>query len=528
MGVTVTDQTTVIDACNDAAPVNWNVHAISGAPGVLSSLDATDEEQPPFEGTYCYGFDLDIENGGHYKSFGAIDYSAKIIYFAACVWTAANLEVMAPGGGAQAGVYIIARDSAGNYGYWHVAGSDTYKGGWRVFVASLARAPDTNSGTAPNLVNCDGVGIGFNHKAKSKAAHNCFIDLLREADIGDGLKIVTDAASVASLADVVAGDGTELIREAGGVYFTKAPFVCGDTAAGDMEFKETGEILIFEDLDVPAGHYGITVQGNAAGTIKFQSGNKTAGGRGIQGLQIIGNKPFHFTATDSDIDELKIYGTAFVNFSNIYQPPNAAGREFIDCTYLEGVEVDHDTCVNKYCTFINADDGGTGSGASKIDSASHNVSYCTYLNCPNGWHVPSSLTLACAGNMFSGCTYDVENSGDDADVVINASAGSNIATHEETGSGTPTTVINNPKYFTLTNLKAGSDVKIIKQSDRSVLGGTDNSGTSFEYEYNYAGDIPIWFAVIHANWLPTYFEADTLVDSDKTIKLFWFPDRTKV
>jgi hypothetical protein len=82
-------------------------------------------------------------------------------------------------------------------------------------------------------------------------------------------------------------------------------------------------------------------------------------------------------------------------------------------------------------------------------------------------------------------------------------------------------------FFKLDNLKTGSDVKIIRVSDKAVLDGTDNSGTSFTYNYTYGGgDVPIYYAVMHEDWLPTYYETATLSNDDQTIPLFWFPDRS--
>ena len=489
MAVVVTSQLTDIDTCDASSPSGWNVHGISGTPGTLSSVQTSDEEQPPFAGTYCYAFDLDVENGGHYKTVSA-DYSSKIIYIAAAVWTAGNLQTFAPGGGAQSGVYIIARDTSGNYGYWHIAGSDTYKGGWRVFVADLSRAPDTNSGTAPNLANCDGVGIGFNHLAKSKAAHNCFIDLLREADSGDGLKVTTTSSSVATLADIVAGDGTELLSYERGLYFAKAPLIFGDTTSGDMEFADTGEILVFEDVDVPAGHYGITVEGNSGGTIEFQAGAKS-GARGISGLTVLGNAPFHFTATDTDIDALKLYGTTFKNYADMAFPVTAAGREVIDCTFVGGGEVTVSTCPFTYCSWIDADDGGAASGAVLITSTVHQVQYCSFINCPDAWHMTTGGTYPSVGNQFSGNTYDVENSGASASITIEATATSNISTHHETGAPPGTTTISNPVSLIINIVDADGapitatcEVTVVKDSDTSELYHAENVTTGTT-TYNY-------------------------------------------
>jgi len=530
MAVVVTSQLTTIDACEDATPSGWTAHNISGAMGVLASITASSEEQAPFAGTYSYAYDIDIENGGYVKAVSG-DYSSKIIYIAGVIWT--GIEVLAPGGGSQSGVYIIAGDSSGNWGYWHVAGSDTYKGGWRVFVADLSRAPDTNSGTAPNLANCTSIGLGWNSLSKSKATHNAFFDLLREADSGDGLKVTTTSSSVATLADLVAGDGTELITYERGLYFTKVPLIFGDTTSGDMEFAETGEILVFEDVDVPAGHYGITVEGNSAGTIEFQLGTKS-GTRGISGLTILGNKPYHLTATDTDIDALKLYGTTFKNYSDMAFPVTATGREVIDCTFVGGGEVTVSTCPFTYCSWIDADDGGTASGAVLITSTSHQVQYCSFINCPDAWHMTTTGTYPCVGNQFSGNTYDVENSGNSAAIIIEATATSNINTHHETGSPPGTTTVSNPVSLIIDIVDANGaaitatcEVTVVRNSDTVELYHAEDvtTGTT-TYNFTSGSGTVTYINVVNVTgYEPKTVNNFTLPSADATVTIQLDADR---
>jgi len=402
MAVNVTSQLSTLDSCESAS---WTVHNISGSMGSLAAIQVSDEEQPPREGTYCIGWDIDAENGGYYYGFSSTDYSSKIVYVWACVWTAAQLEVLAPGGGSQSGVYIIATDGT-NFGYWHVAGKDTYTGGWRCFAADLSRAPDTNSGSAPNLANCTGIGIGFNHLAKSKAAHNAFVDYLRIGDSGSGLKTTTDSSSVADFADIYAGDDSIAvgILRTDNVTFAQGPLNCGDNTSGDFEFLDTGKILLFEAADVPSGHYGITVLANSGGTIKFQLGTKS-GDRGIQGCTIEGVIPFSMDFTDTDIDELKLYDTTFRNASTIDLPPNASGREVIDCRFVGCGLVTPDTCVIEFCNFIEAD-----ATAVVISSISHNLSDSGFINCPVAIEIDAEGTFPFSNVEMSGCTTDIENS----------------------------------------------------------------------------------------------------------------------
>jgi hypothetical protein len=63
-----------------------------------------------------------------------------------------------------------------------------------------------------------------------------------------------------------------------------------------------------------------------------------------------------------------------------------------------------------------------------------------------------------------------------AAITINQVNGSNAITTSNTGGGSITLVTSNT--FTITNIVDGSEVRIIKQSDLSELGGAENVGAS--------------------------------------------------
>jgi hypothetical protein len=404
MAVTVTSQLTTIDACE--ATTDWLIHNRAGSMGALAAIDATDEEVPPKEGTYCLCFDCDIENGGYYHSLAATaDYSAKMIYIWAFCLNPPQLDTKTNGG-----IYIIARDTSANYGYWYVGGSDNYTGGWKCWAADLSRAPNANSGTAPNLANCDGVGIGFKNLAKSKASHNMFFDFMREADSGDGILVETTASSVATWADLASADDTAaigVIRVSGGVYFVQGPITFGDTAGGDCEFDDSGQLIVFEEADVQAGHYEIVIEG-ATGTLNYQMGD-AAGARGVSGCVFKTASPttesYALTTTDTDVDLLKLYGCTFIGVGITSLPVTSASKEIISCGFEECGPVVVSTCTVTYCNFINS-----AGSAVQIASASHAVTNCNFIGCATGIEFTAAGTYALSGIQFTNCTIDVENS----------------------------------------------------------------------------------------------------------------------
>jgi hypothetical protein len=372
--------------------------------GALAAVNLVDDDEaPPINGVDCLAWDCDVETGGYYYSFTTQDYSGTHFWIWALITNAFVLEDLIPASG-QSGLYIIARDSTGNFGYWHVGGKDTYEGGWRCFIADLSSIPDTNNGTNPDMSDCTGLGLGVRCTGKSKAAHNCFIDFLRTGNAG--LKILTTAASVADWQDIFDGDdsiGIGCMRQSGLVSFGQGQLQLGDNTSGDIEFVDTGKLVVFEDVLVAASLHEIKVIGNSGGTIKFRMGVKS-GVRGIQGCTLKGNIPFKFTATDTDIDELKLYGSLLNNAGDISLPVTATGREVLDCVFEACGVVIASTCIVKYCSFINSD-----AEAVRLASISHNVDTCSFIGCAVGVQITVAGTYTFNALKFAGCTVDVEN-----------------------------------------------------------------------------------------------------------------------
>jgi hypothetical protein len=403
MAVVVTSQLTTIDACE--ATTDWAIHNRAGTMGALAAIDATDEEVPPKEGTYCLCFDCDIENGGYVHTLDTTyDYSSKMIYIWAFCLNPPQLDTKTNGG-----VYIIGRDTSANYGYWYVGGSDNYTGGWRCWVADVSRAPDANSGTAPNMALCDGIGIGFKNLAKSKATHNMFFDYVREADGGDGIMVETTSTTIATWADLASADDAAaigVIRESGGVYFVQGPITFGDTAGGDLKFDDTAQLVVFEESDVQTGHYVVTVEG-ATGTIAYQMGDP-AGARGISGCVLktasAAAESFAIVATDTDIDTLYLYGCSFIGAGQTSLPVTAVWREVISCNFEDCGPVLISTCIVTYCNFINS-----AAEAVQVSSTSHNMTYCNFIGCTVGVQFTAAGTYDFDNIQFTNCTTDVEN-----------------------------------------------------------------------------------------------------------------------
>lgn len=389
---------------------------------------------------------------------------------------------------ANGGIQFYLSDGA-NTGYWYVSGSDSYPGGWINLVIDLSKAVD--SGTKPNMSAITTMGIRVNLTTGAKKAQCAWVDHIYA---GDGLIIYgDDAGSDFDFADVLAQDelttnGWGMIRSIGGVFYLIGSLTFGDASGtGDLKFKDLSQIVIFEDRPVNASLYDISVVNNGTGTGNFQLGN-TSGGKGIQGCTIKseGAIKYSITAVDTDIDIFKLYGCNLIDASIIDFPVSASGREVLSCTFEACGVVDPDTCVVKYCNFINAD-----GVACYLATASHQVSSCNFIANPHGLEFAYSTLDTLYGCLFSGSNgttlYDAKHS-DSGAFVLNKGTEDGVTTNingayiEETGGGSTTVVLNVDTIITVRDI---TDSSLVSNA-RVLLLASDNTG-----DFNYQESVTI-------------------------------------
>jgi len=80
--------------------------------------------------------------------------------------------------------------------------------------------------------------------------------------------------------------------------------------------------------------------------------------------------------------------------------------------------------------------------------------------------------------------------------------------------------------FGLTGLIAGSEVRIFRDSDSGEEAGIESSGTTFDYNYTYASDIPVFVVVFHTNYKPVRLETIVLTNTNQSILIQQIFDRT--
>lgn len=428
MAITVTPNLTDISLCE--ATTGWSS-------GALNSL-AGDQLQ----GTYCMALQVKATTSAIIKyDMTSANFTGKHLYG----WLKVNGTVDTKANG---GFRLYVEDTSGNYGVWYVGGKDTgtVSGGWQCYVIDPASTPTTGSGTV-NVSLVRYVGCQFKTLTSVvSTTQNCFWDAFR---YGTGLTINSLSSDTITFENIFTQDDSTtykwgVVTKVVGCYVIQGKLTFGDTGTGSISFVDTNQIVLFPDnAFVSTTCYGIEVLANSTGTINFTLGSKS-GSSGVQGcvLKAVGTRTFTFTASNTNIDILKLYGTTFIKAGTITLLPNVTGREVLNCNFNTCGEVTADTCVITSCNFISS------TGNALLLTSSHNVTYCSFISCVNATHLNTAGPYTYSYLTFSGNTYDVNNTYGSS-ITVNLS-NSNATTY----TGSAVVFVADPVTISVTALDA--------------------------------------------------------------------------
>jgi hypothetical protein len=481
------------------------------------------------EGTNCLGLSVDAATSYAWETVSLNLTSCHVYVWMVCLDT--QLDTQAAGG-----FRICLQDNSGNQAAWYVGGGDTGRGigSWWRFCISADSTPSTFlSGSTLTRSNIVKVGVGFKHLAKSKATVNCCWDFVQYgASSTAGIKVTDGAAAPRDWAELYSKDwaaSAGIVQRLGSAYYIQGPVQFGDASSGNITFLDTNKVIFVEDGFLASGHPNITIVGNAAGTTSFTLGSKS-GNNGIQGCIFAQNtvtwtNAIHpkltVTATDTDIGELKLYGSSFIDCGAINLLATASGREALNCTFDSCAEVIPDTFIMTYCNFISSDNR-----AVRFSSTTPGVTYSNFINCPSGIEITVTGTVQFIGLTFShgAGQYDIENN-TTGSVIASCTFGANPSNYINTLGGT--TTIQNNKTLSLTNIQEGSEVRIYSAGTTTELDGVDTiSGTStFNYTYTYVAATYVDIVVHHTDY--QYYRIDDylLLDANSSLPIAQIYDR---
>lgn len=497
--MTIQNNLTLVNACDDSA--GWGSFNLAGVVGGLQDITTISEDMTiNVEGTQCLAFDCDKESGGYEYTISSTDLSGQHLYIWISVPTAlGGLEDLVPASG-QSGVFLTAKDSAGNRGYWHVAGADTWDGAWKCFKAFLGSTPDTNSGSAPDTTDIVAVGFGVDHpNAKSKASCNIFFDVCRYGNAGVSIYGGSQGSEL-NFDHLVTQDAVTaigIVRESGGVIFLNGPITFGHDTQ-DCFFKDAGQLIVFEDTPHTSGElYKFEVIEGVAQTTEFQLGNKS-GTQGIQGCYIkaAGSQDWNFFCSGEAVNVFNLYGNTFGRTKWV-EFAYSGEKEVLSCGFQDAGsgEVAPNGISFTYNNIINP----TDVGLAITDYGQAMPSDCNFIACKYAMRFDISGEFTLTNNIFTNNTYDIwNNSG--GSLTINCS-GSNAQSY----SGENVT-ITNTKYHRVTNVKQNSEVTYISGEGDSaiVLSHEEDVGADgiSQYNYNYSGDFEVDVLIMHLSYEP--------------------------
>lgn len=388
------------------------------------------------EGTYslCGTLKASGNNNAVFTPTAAVDMSGIKHLRCWYICTSGGLLNTFAAGGIQIGI-----SDGANECFWYLAGRDTYEGGWINLVVDVSSTQ--SSGTKPSSMNAITSITIRNNQAGGKNVDNVWIDNLC---LCDGLIAYgDDGGSYFDYDNIFLGDadptlGIGILRKIGGQYFSTGSIEIGNSAADTAtKFQAKSQVLVFEDRPVNAALYGlIPVDYGGANATEFIMGNKS-GTAGIQGCVIRtaseSQTPKFYVdgATDTDVDNFKLYGTTFFDGGLIDFPGAAVNVEILGCSFESCLQVDPDDASVSGCFFINTSDVD----AALLWNESIDISSCSFIanTTGAGIEMPSAAGTPYSYDalFFSGNTYDVLNSSGSS-ITVNKTNTADPSTYEGT------------------------------------------------------------------------------------------------
>lgn len=428
-------------------------------------------------------------------------------------WAAPNsIETKANGG-----MQLIIGNSAANYRKYYIYGRDTVVyGGWKCFAVNPSVTPSANQGTPTATLQYFGV-VANNALAVARGYPLAF-DATRS---GRGSIIMTagDANGYATFLGAANTNDTNtttgpiynrwgILSLVGGTYEMQGRLAFGNTTVA-VDFRDSNRNIVIQNTEyVTAGFNKFEII-NSSSRVDWTGISVSALGTVSKG---------QFVVTDNATVNLDT-----CTFTDMDTFTFQANTNIVDTVFRRCNIVTQGNCSITSSTFDRASNTAAlvcGSPAqvtrvTNTEFISRGAGHAIVIN-------GSAANTTLSGITFTGYATSNGSTGNEA-VFVNVATGS-LTLSITNGGNTPTirtagatVTVENAKTFTVTNIIANSEVRILRQSDlvelagAEVVSGTpsgenngvvsadpDNAGRyRFTYSYGYTADIPI-YVVVHA------------------------------
>lgn len=507
------------------------------------------------QGSRSYGYyTTSTRDGLLYDHGSAVDRSGETIYLWVNCGIAGLLDTKANGG-------MAVRFCGATVSDWfevNIAGSDDYptavSGGWIMLVVDVDKAKTASNrtnGTPPATTAIRYVGVTtVTATAMPRMVDNTWLDAMWSLPSGTaGIRV--EGQNTGSVdwtwSDIVAASdsgawGTAKTL-AGGAIAINTPIQFGANDAVTHGFSDTNVTVLWEDWDVGANLYGLTVLGGS-GVQSFELGIKSGTGddaTGAQGCVIqaaSGGQRWFFDCDDANIDACNIYGCSFTHGGD-FQLDNAntsvIGCLFLDCTsatvsnaadFLRCSVVNSNTADSTaflftddltdvvFCNFEFSDGHAvelTASGPTTQTSKGNKFTGYSGTPGSNLTAGPSGSTdAAISNNNGSATTINVTTTGDTPSV--------------RNESGTPSTTVNNNINTTLTGLANPTEVRVYTAGTTTELASQENVTTG-SFQFALAAGTNVDIRIFSISYLPADILNFTVPATDSSIPVSQVFDR---
>jgi hypothetical protein len=432
---------------------------------------------------------------------------------------------------ANGGAEVIFGNLSTAYYSQYVSGSDDWEfGGWRCYPVDPNLTPRDRTTGAPNgtwqwfgwnanVAATQSIGKGAPYGIDAIRFGRCDL-IATDGDLANGYATFLGAANWDNTGTRRLG----LLTPMNGVYQQQGLFVMG-LAGTPVDFRDSNRVIFIQNTEKVSANFNTFEVRNASSNVSWTAISISALGTVAKG---------RFVTTDNATVNISNCTFTDMNTFNFLSNATISETTFRRCGLITptGAVISGSTV-----------EASTATAAIIINTvAEMGVITDTTFNSNNrAINITAAGTYSFDGLLFAGNTYDVENSSTGL-VTINASNGSNVSTFINTNGGSTTIV--NTKTFTVNNIIADTEIRLIRQSDLVELAGVEVVGASpsgqnnmtvsadadnpgrykASYSYGYTGDVPIYVVAFNEQYQALYLN-NSLKADNSTLAVFQTTDR---
>jgi len=325
----VTDLQTITDAESET---NW---------AIINDGKLTLNDDFFIEGAASVGNIIDStgDRGLWYDRGAGLNLTGKYLY----IWQNTVCPIKTE---ALNGIRVRVGDTAGNWGEWTVGGSDTYAGGWQLYVVQVDMTYDFSSATPADRTILDKFGIMVRNLTTQKFVPSLNIDVIRYGtyyNVRGGTAV--DPVTFENILVADESDRYGVVHKVNEAYYLAGSLLIG-SGGTTTYFADSGNIVAFYDNRVNNRFYKIQCSGDNT-TLQFGnvigSGSTSIGTRGSY-VKSNGSR-FNLNIRNTGVN-VKLYGTTFDHASGVElgrQGVYLGGDnvDIVDCTFYDTYAVQH-------------------------------------------------------------------------------------------------------------------------------------------------------------------------------------------